>query len=194
MRNAECGMITAGTRDQGPGTGPPGPIRNPKPALERSEGSEIRHAVGRRAVSLPELIAVLAVMALVLTVAIPRLARSGVWGTEGKAAARNLAGALRLARRMAVDHGAANPLGYRLEGAASTYRIYDLASGVYTSTPQGLPEGWRFEETNYAVTFNPYGAVSSYVASGPCLVLYRGGEKWAVAFETATGYVWIEGG
>lgn len=147
----------------------------------------------RRGVTLPELLAAVALTAIILSVAIPRLVQSNVWGGEGKAAAKNLAANLRLARRMAVDHGAANPLGYRLDGFTSTYRLYDLAAGAYVGDTQGLPQGWRFEEATYTVTFNPYGAVSGYAAAQPKLIIRKGAERWAASFDTATGYVWHEG-
>jgi hypothetical protein len=132
-----------------------------------------------------------AILATLAAVILPRFAASSLWGSQGDTAANTLVGSLRLARRMAIDHGAANATGYRLECGASSYRILDLAAIQY-GPEQKLPDGWQFGPGSCTVTFNPYGAGLVSGSSDGCVVIRRTGAQWRVHVEPSTGRAWAE--
>lgn len=146
----------------------------------------------RPAVTLPELIVVVLLMGLLTALVVPRLARSSIWASEGKAAAKQVAATLRLARQKAIEHGAENPSGYKFQGFAASYRIEAVGGDV--GDIQELPEGWQFELSNYAVWFDPYGGIPGWMAPSTELAIVKPGERWLVRFDTATGYAWYEEG
>jgi len=147
-----------------------------------------------RGFSVLELILVVVLMGLLAAMAVPRLANSALASPQGEVSARNLAGTLRLARRMAVDNGALNTLGYRVECSKDSYRILDLGMGTYGATFK-LADGWKFEPDGGAVTFNPYGGAQGASGVTTYLTIRKSStEWWLVRFEPATGYVWCEKG
>ena len=140
------------------------------------------------------MLAVVVIMGLLLALALPRLAGSAVWGTQGEAAAKAVASHLRLARRLAVDHGTDNPSGYRFEAGTNSYRNRDLGTGEY-GPRQYLPAGWRFERADYTVWFDVYGGVPAWTGSdGPEIAIYKQAERWLIRFDPSTGHAWHEKG
>lgn len=141
--------------------------------------------------TLIELLAVLLLIGVLAAIALPRLADADAWQVQGEAAAAKVAGALRLARRMAIERAAVNATGYRLECTNASYLVRDLASA--TCQPAvALDRGWRFDEGDYAVTFDPYGGAQAAAGKPNYLGLHKGSSRWLVRFEPATGYVWCE--
>ncbi len=147
----------------------------------------------RRAFTLPELLIVIVLMGILAALVVPRLARANLWGSEGKAAAKHVAATLRLARQRAIDHAADNPLGYKFQGFAAAYRVEETG-GISYGDLHELPDGWQFELSNYAVWFDPYGGVQGWIAPDTTLAIRKGGERWLVRFDAATGYAWYEEG
>jgi len=163
-------------------------------------GAGFRGASARRrergppGVTLLEMLLVVGLLALLAAVALPRFATSATWAAQGEASARKVVAAMRLARRMAVDHGATNATGYRVECAGSTCRIFDLGAGAYYATPTTLADGWSFEGSGWTVIFNPYGGAQVQGGQPAYAAISGSAGRWLVHLESATGYVWYEGG
>jgi len=143
--------------------------------------------------TLIELLAVLVLIGVLAAIALPRLADADAWQVQGEAGAAKVAGALRLARRMAIEGAAVNATGYRLECTNTSYLVRDLAAATCQPTVV-LDGGWRFDESDYNVTFDPYGGARATVGKPNYLGLHKGDKRWRVCFEPATGYVWCERG
>ncbi|MBE3071120.1 MAG: hypothetical protein IMZ66_12865 [Planctomycetes bacterium] len=141
--------------------------------------------------ALVELLAVVVIMGLLAFVIVPRLADSAVWGTQAEAAARQVGGTLRLARRMAIANAAANPSGYVVRFGLTDYGIQN-SSGVAQAPRVALPAAWTFVQANATVTFDVYGGAQASVALPTGITLVKGAQRWAVRIEPATGYVWYE--
>ena len=147
-----------------------------------------------RAVTLIELLAAVALMGLLLALVLPRLANSSVWRTEGDAAAKEVASTMRLARQLAVDHGADCPSGYLLVAGATSYRTQNAGTRVY-GPQQYLPDGWKFERSDYTVWFDAYGGVIAWTGSASAQwAIYKNAERWLIRFDPSTGYTWHEKG
>ena len=149
---------------------------------------------GKPGVTLLEMLLVVGLLAIMAAVALPRFATSATWAAQGEASARKVVAAMRLARRMAVDHGATNATGYRVECAGSTCRIFDLGAGAYYATPTTLADGWSFEGSGWTVIFNPYGGAKVQGGQPAYGAISGSAGRWLVHLESATGYVWYEGG
>ena len=185
----------------GYGTGERRQRRPCAPEAARAAGMATRvrpHAVpwraGKPGVTLLEMLLVVGLLALLAAVALPRFATSATWAAQGEASARKVVAAMRLARRMAVDHGATNATGYRVECAGSTCRIFDLGAGAYYATPTTLADGWSFEGSGWTVIFNPYGGAQIQGGQPAYAAISGSAGRWLVHLESATGYVWYEGG
>ena len=144
-------------------------------------------------VTLIELLAVIVMLGLLAAVALPRLAKANLWMAEGEAAACRFAATLRLARRMAVENAADNPLGYMVVCTGTTYRILDPKTGGFGEWI-ALADGWQFDRSNYVVLLDPYGGARPAVGLPDELVIRKGTHRWIIHFEPATGYVWYEQG
>jgi len=144
-------------------------------------------------VTLLELLAVVAIVGILAALTVPRLADSAAWSVRGEKCAAQVAAALKLARRLAVENGATNPTGYAVECAQASYRILNLNTGVYEPAVT-LAAGWRFSVSNYRVAFDPYGGARETNGHSASLELVnlKDASLWAVNFEPATGYVWYK--
>ena len=149
---------------------------------------------GKPGVTLLEMLLVVGLLAILAAVALPRFATSATWAAQGEVSARKVVAAMRLARRMAVDHGATNATGYRVECAGSTCRTFDLGAGAYYATPTTLADGWAFEGDGWTVIFNPYGGAQIQGGQPAYAAISGSAGRWLVHLESATGYVWYEGG
>jgi len=144
-------------------------------------------------VTLLELLAVVAIVGILAALTVPRLADSAAWSVRGEKCAAQVAAALKLARRLAVENGATNPTGYAVECTQASYRLLNLTTGAYEPAVT-LAGGYRFKTTNYRVAFDPYGGARETNGYPSSLQIVNNGgiTKWAVNFEPATGYVWCE--
>jgi len=145
------------------------------------------------AFALVELLAVVVIMGLLAIVIVPRLAESSVWETQAEAAARQVVSTLRLARRMAIANAASNPNGYTVRFGLTDYGI-QTSAGTAVAPRVPLPAAWTFVQANATVTFDVCGGAQASVALPTGVTLVKGGERWAVRIQPATGYVSYEEG
>lgn len=145
----------------------------------------------RPGVTLLELLAVVAILGILAAVAVPRLADSSTWSAGGEKAAARVACALKLARRLAVDHGADNGAGYAVECTSAAYVIRNRTTSAAEASAS-LDTGWSLDRPNYTVRFDPYGGATEANGYASPLKVTNGKETWDVNWVPATGYVWYQ--
>lgn len=97
----------------------------------------------RAGFTLVELILAVAVLAILVSIAIPRIG----WGTMGKiqaeTAARQFSDHLKLARSLAITHASSNSSGYKvvLSGPFTSYSVINVATSEVVKGPINIPEG-----------------------------------------------------
>ena len=141
--------------------------------------------------TLIELLAVVVMLGLLAAMALPRLAGANIWMAEGEAGVRKVAATARLARRMAVENAADNSAGYQLVCKQRSYQILNAKDGTY-GEETFLADGWQFDKSDYIVVFDPYGGALKAGGLSGEMIIRKGEDRWAVHFESATGYVWYE--
>ena len=111
---------------------------------------------------MTELIMVVAVLAILTAIAIPRIG----WGTMGKVqvetTARNFSDHLKLARSLAISNAGSNPDGYQvvLTGQFASYSLINVATSGVIKGPFEIPEGVTGAgETTFG--FTPLGKLQS---------------------------------
>ena len=141
---------------------------------------------GRSAVTLVELLMVFVIMGILAAVAVPRLARSSIWTTEGETAAKKVLATARLARRMAVDQAATRPNGFYLICSGDAFSIYAPDKPGTEGEVMHLPSGWTFG-SSYTVQFNMLGAITNYASASGYVDIVGHGETWRLELIKATG-------
>jgi len=97
----------------------------------------------RAGFTLVELILTVAVLAILVSIAIPRIG----WGTMGKVqaetAARQFSDYLKLARSLAITHASSNSSGYKvvLSGPFTSYSVINAATSEVVQGPIEIPAG-----------------------------------------------------
>ena len=141
-------------------------------------------------VTLLELLAVVAVIGILAALTVPHVADSAVWSVRGEKAAAQVAAALKLARRLAVEHGVDNPAGYAFGTDQTSYRVTNCTTSETQATGT-LPGGWSFN-SSYTLALDPYGGITVQSGSGSRIDISNNNDAWIIRFEPATGYVWFE--
>ena len=97
----------------------------------------------RAGFTLVELILAVAVLAILVSITIPRIG----WGTMGKVqaetAARKFSDHLKLARSLAITHASSNSSGYKvvLSGPFTSYSVINVVTSEVVKGPIDIPEG-----------------------------------------------------
>lgn len=120
------------------------------------------HNTVRTGFTLVELILAVAVLAILVSIVIPRAG----WGTMGKiqaeTAARQFSDYLKLARSLAITHASSNSSGYKVVLSTSqpyTYSLINADTSDVIKGPVALPEGVaRSGDRTYQ--FTPLGTLS----------------------------------
>jgi general secretion pathway protein H len=156
-------------------------------ALGRRPAGRTGPGVGWRGFTLVELLVVLAIGGLLLTV-VPPLISASMPGVELKAAARRTAGALRLAREIAIARG--RDAAWVVDVENNRYRID--GDGRSGSFPKGLDIELVAAETEMrseavgAIRFFPDGS-----STGGRVILKRGNGGYQVGVNWLTGRILI---
>lgn len=97
----------------------------------------------RTGFTLVELILAVVVLAILVSIVIPRIG----WGTMGKVqaetAARQFSDYLKLARSLAITHASSNSSGYKvvLSGPFTSYSVINAGTSETVKGPIAIPEG-----------------------------------------------------
>ncbi len=93
--------------------------------------------------TLVELILTVAVLAILLSIAIPRVGWDTMGTVQSETAARQFSGYLRLARSLAISHASSNSSGYKvvLSGPFTSYSIINAGTSATVKGPAEIPEG-----------------------------------------------------
>lgn len=145
----------------------------------------------RPGVTLLELLAIVAIIGALAWVAVPRLADSSSWSASGEAVAAQAAGALKLARRLAVEHGADNAAGYRVECSGATWTLRNQTTSAVEASGT-LAGGYQVAGGAYTLSFDPYGGVTELNSHASPMTITNGKDAWDVNWVSATGYVWCQ--
>jgi len=112
--------------------------------------------------TLIELLLTVALLAIILSIAIPRAGWSTMGAVQSKTAAREFANYLKLTRSLAITNSATNNQGYRLTlspsgGPWTSYEIIDRDTGGTVKGPTDIPAGVNCTGTNRHFDFTPLG-------------------------------------
>src|SRR4030042_5740313 len=80
--------------------------------------------------TLIELIIIVAMLAVLAFIAIPRLQFSTLYREQADTVARKIVTDLRRTRQLAISDAATNTVGFALNRTGSTYQIVDLSTGT----------------------------------------------------------------
>lgn len=117
--------------------------------------------------TVAELILVVAVLAIMASIAIPRMGWATMGKVQSKTAARQFANYLKLTRSLAIMNASSNDIGYSLQLSASepytSYEIENEATGTIIKGPIAIPTGVTCTG-DYDFKFTPLGQLYSSVA------------------------------
>lgn len=138
-----------------------------------------------------ELLLAVALIAVVTMIAVPRFGGDILGGVSATAAARELAGDLRLCRTLAITEADSNPSGFaiQMDGGApySGYRLVNRGSGG-TVTAKTFPDGIT-ASGHSEFKFGPLGSLLG--GSGTTLTLSGGSKNCFLNVTAANGSVRI---
>ena len=93
--------------------------------------------------TLVELVLVVAVLAILVSIAIPRIGWDTMGKVQAETAARQFSDYLKLARSLAITHASSNSSGYKvvLSGPFTSYSVINVATSEVVKGPIDIPEG-----------------------------------------------------
>lgn len=144
----------------------------------------------RTGFTLVELILVVAVLAILMSIVIPRVG----WGTMGKiqaeTAARQFSDYLKLARSLAITHASSNSSGYKivLSGPYTSYSVVNAGTLETVKGPIDIPEGVTCSGSS-EFHFTPLGQLQG--GSTLTLQFTKSGDTTVVTV-TAVGRITVE--
>ena len=97
----------------------------------------------RRGFTLTELILTVAILAVLVSIAIPRIGWDTMGKVQSETAARQFSNYLKLARSLAITHASSNGSGYKvvLSGDFTSYRIVNADTSETVKGPVDIPQG-----------------------------------------------------
>jgi prepilin-type N-terminal cleavage/methylation domain-containing protein len=141
--------------------------------------------------SLTELVIVVAIMAVMAAVAVPRFSFALVGRTKAEAAAYKLMADLRLSRIMAIGNAATNDKGYLVDMTGSSpYSGYQVKNDKDNSVVRTVTFVSGVTVTcagSSKFTFQPLGNLKN--GSGTQITVVGNGKTWTLTFVAATGTV-----
>ena len=93
--------------------------------------------------TLVELILAVALLAILLSIAIPRVGWDTMGTVQSETAARQFSNYLKLARSLAITHASSNSSGYKvaLSGPFTSYSVINAATSEVVKGPINIPQG-----------------------------------------------------
>lgn len=150
----------------------------------------------RRGYSLAELIVVVAIMAVMAMVAVPRLSYGLVGKTKARTSAYRLVSALRKTRSLAIRDAATNSKGYTLSFTGSPpYAGYQIENEDKKEVIETVSLQSGIEVTisgSNKFTFEPLGNLKHGYDSQ--ITVSGGGRSYTISFVPSTGAVKCTGG
>ncbi len=97
----------------------------------------------RAGFTLIELILAVAVLAILVSIAIPRIGWDAMGKVQAETAARQFSDYLKLARSLAITHASSNGSGYKvvLSGPFTSYSVINVVTSEVVKGPIDIPEG-----------------------------------------------------
>jgi prepilin-type N-terminal cleavage/methylation domain-containing protein len=143
-----------------------------------------------RGFSLIELILTVALLAILVSIAIPRVGWETMGKVQAETSARNFSDHLKLARSLAITHAGANSNGYRvvLSGGFTSYSLLNGGTSQIVKGPVEIPDGVICSgDSNF--TFTPLGQIQGNAAL--TLQFSKSGDTTAVRV-TPVGRITVE--
>lgn len=112
--------------------------------------------------TLVELILIVALLAILASIAVPRVGWNAMGSVQSETAARQFSNYLKLARSLAVTHASVNSAGYKLvlsQTRPYTYMLVDSNTSEVVKGPIDLPEGVE-RNGDRTFQFTPLGNLS----------------------------------
>ena len=144
----------------------------------------------RTGFTLVELMLVVAVLAILVSIAIPRIGWDTMGKVQAETAARQFSDYLKLARSLAITHASSNSSGYKvvLSGAFTSYSIINVVTSEVVKGPIDIPEGVSCSGDD-EFHFTPLGQLQG--GSTLTLQVTKAGDTTVVT-ATAIGRITIE--
>jgi type II secretory pathway pseudopilin PulG len=112
--------------------------------------------------TLVELILIVALLAILASIAVPRVGWNAMGTVQSETAARQFSNYLKLARSLAITHASVNSTGYKLvlsQTRPYTYTLVDANTSEVVKGPIDLPEGVE-HSGDRTFQFTPLGNLS----------------------------------
>ena len=139
---------------------------------------------------MAELIMVVAVLAILTAIAIPRMGWGTMGGVQAETTAREFSSYLKLARSLAISNAGSNSDGYKVEihTAQEYFRIKNEATNTIVKGPITIPEGVTADAPSsfYVFQFTPLGKLESGTTK---TVQFTKSGKTVVVTVTAIGRI-----
>jgi prepilin-type N-terminal cleavage/methylation domain-containing protein len=144
----------------------------------------------RTGFTLVELLLVVAVLAVMVSITIPRIGWSAMGKVEAKTSAREFSDHLKLARSLAITHASTNSNGYKvvLSGPFTSYSLINVATLATVKGPIDIPQGVICSGDSEFM-FTPLGQLQGF---GTLAVQFSKSGNIFIVTATSVGRVTIE--
>lgn len=139
----------------------------------------------RNALTLVELIVVVAILGALAFIAIPRLQFTAIYRKQADTVARKIVTDLRRTRQLAISNAATNTNGFALNRSGLTYQIVDgnvtpIPNGTFSIDPKITCSGG----TNFQ-----FGPLGNLTGSDSQLAVSANGKIFTITITPATGMI-----